>query len=76
VESVTIITKVLGSNPAHGEVYLIQHYVIKFISNLRQIGGFLHPQKKCLCHDIAEISLKVALHPITLIQLESLCSTF
>ena len=26
---------------AHGEVYLIQHYVIKFVSDLRQVRGFL-----------------------------------
>jgi hypothetical protein len=28
-------------NPAHGVVYLIQHYVIKFVSefDLRQVGG-------------------------------------
>ena len=25
----------------HGEVYLIQHYVIKFVSDLRQVDGFL-----------------------------------
>jgi hypothetical protein len=25
-----------------GEVYLIQHYVIKFVSDLRQVGGFLY----------------------------------
>jgi hypothetical protein len=24
----------------HGEVYSIQHYVIKFVSDLRQVGGF------------------------------------
>jgi len=24
-----------------GNVYSIQHYVIKFVSNLRQVGGFL-----------------------------------
>jgi hypothetical protein len=36
-----ITTYVVGSNPAHSEVYSIQHYVIKFISNLRQVGGFL-----------------------------------
>ena len=24
-----------------GEVYLLQHYVIKFVSDLRQVGGFL-----------------------------------
>ena len=41
VESVPSTTKVLNSNPAHGEVYLIQHYVIKFVSYLRQVGGWL-----------------------------------
>ena len=29
------------SNPIHGKVYSIQHYVIKFVSDLRQVGGFL-----------------------------------
>jgi len=29
-----ITTKVLSSNPVHGEVYSIQHYVIKFVSDL------------------------------------------
>ena len=32
---------VVSSNPVHGEVYSIQHHVIKIISNLRQVGGFL-----------------------------------
>ena len=27
--------------PRSGEVYLIQHYVIKFVSDLQQVGGFL-----------------------------------
>ena len=31
----------VSSNPVHGEVYSIQHYVIKSISDLRQVGGFL-----------------------------------
>jgi hypothetical protein len=34
-------TKVVSSNPAHGEVYSIQHYVIKFVSDLQQVSGFL-----------------------------------
>ena len=34
-------TKVVTSNPAHDEVYSIQHYVIKFVSDSRQVGGFL-----------------------------------
>jgi hypothetical protein len=38
---VPITTKVVSSNPVHGEVYSIQHYVIKFVSDLRQVGGLL-----------------------------------
>jgi hypothetical protein len=41
VQSVPITTKVVSSNPIHGEVYSIQHYVIKFVSDLQQVGGFL-----------------------------------
>ena len=41
VQSVPITTKVMSSNPVHDDVYLIQHYVIKFVSELRQVGGFL-----------------------------------
>jgi hypothetical protein len=31
----------MRSYPVHGEMYLIQHDVIKFISDLRQAGGLL-----------------------------------
>ena len=63
VQSVPITTKVVSSNPVHGEVYSIQHYVIKFVSELRQAGGFLRvlrfpPPKK------TKILLKVALNTI------------
>ena len=40
VQSVSITTKIISSNPIHNKVYSIQHYVIKFVSDLRQIGGF------------------------------------
>jgi hypothetical protein len=33
--------KVVSSIPDHGKMYSIQHYVIKLVSDLRQIGGFL-----------------------------------
>jgi len=33
--------QVVRSNPAHGEVYSIQHYMIKFVCDLRQVGRFL-----------------------------------
>jgi hypothetical protein len=36
-----ITTNVVSSNSAHGEVYSIQHYLIKFASDLWQVGGFL-----------------------------------
>ena len=41
VQSMSITTKIVSSNPIHGEVYSIQHYMIKFVSDLRQVGGFL-----------------------------------
>jgi hypothetical protein len=41
VQSVFITTKVVNPNPVHVEVYLIQHYLIKFVSDLQQVGGFL-----------------------------------
>ena len=36
-----ITTKIVTSNPDHGEVYSIQYYLMKFGSDLRQVGGFL-----------------------------------
>jgi hypothetical protein len=41
VQSAPITTSVVSSNPVHGEVYSIQHYVIKFVSNLPQVGDSL-----------------------------------
>ena len=41
VQSMLITTKVVRSNPVQDEVYSIQHYVIKFVSDMRQICGFL-----------------------------------
>ena len=41
MQSVPITTKVVSLKPIHGEVYSIQHYMIKFVSNLQQVGGFL-----------------------------------
>jgi len=36
-----LIIKVVSSNPTHGVVYSIQHYVINFVSDLWQVDGFL-----------------------------------
>ena len=41
MQSVPISNKNLSLNPAHDEVYLIQKCVIKFVSDLWQVGGFL-----------------------------------
>jgi hypothetical protein len=41
MQAVHITTNVVSSNPAHGEMYSLQRYVIKFVSDLRQVGGFL-----------------------------------
>ena len=54
-----------------GEVYSIQHYVIKFVSDLRQVGFFspsapVSSTNKTDRRDIAEILLKVALNIITI----------
>jgi hypothetical protein len=70
MQSVPITTDVVSSNLYQGEVH-VQHYVIKFVSDLRQVGGFLqvlrfHPgppvssTNKTYRRDIAEILLKVA----------------
>jgi hypothetical protein len=39
-------TKVVSLNPARGEVYMIQHYVIKVVSDLQQahlLGEVMYP---------------------------------
>ena len=62
------ITSNESSNPVNGEVYLIQHYVIKCVSDLRQVGGFLQvlfpSTNKTDPHNITEILLKVVLKTI------------
>ena len=65
--TVPITTKVVSSNPIHGEVYSLQHYVIKLVSDLRQVCGFLRVHtvsstNKIDRHNITEILLKVALN--------------
>ena len=40
VQSVPITTIVVSSHPDHCQVYLKQHYVIKFVSDLQQVDGF------------------------------------
>jgi hypothetical protein len=41
VQSVSITTKVVSSNPVNDGMYSIQLYVINVISDLRKVGGIL-----------------------------------
>ena len=41
VQSVPITTKVVSLNPIDGNVYSIQHFLIKFVSDLLQVSYFL-----------------------------------
>jgi hypothetical protein len=73
MQSMSITTKAVSSNPVHGEVYSIQYCVIKFVSDLRQFGGFhrvfrfpLPIKLAATKYRVAEILLKVALNIITL----------
>ena len=70
MRSIHITTNVVRSNPAHGEVYAIQHYVIKMASDLRGQWFSLSPPdsstNKSDRHDITEILLKMVLNTITL----------
>jgi hypothetical protein len=53
---VPVTTNDVSSNPAHGEVYSIQHYVIKFVSDLGEVGVFF------ICkEEINKPSIKVAI---------------
>ena len=65
MQSVPITSKVASWNPADGEVYSIQHYVIKFVSDLRQVLQF-PLQIKLTATYLTEMLLKVALNTITL----------
>jgi hypothetical protein len=58
--------KVGSSNPAHGKVYSIQYYVIKFVSDLWQVNGFfpgsqVSSTNKTDYHGITDILSKVAI---------------
>ena len=71
MQLVPVTTKFMSSYTARGEMYLIQQYVIKFVSYLRQVWWFfpstpVSSTNKTDRHDIAEILLKVALNTITL----------
>ena len=60
------------SNPAHDEVYSIQHFVSLSVVGGSCLGTLVYSStNKTDTHDITEILLKVALNTITLTQLYS-----
>ena len=63
MSSVPITTNVVSLDSAHGEVYSIQYYVIKLVSDFRQVSDFLRvllfPPPIKLIATIYEILLKV-----------------
>jgi hypothetical protein len=62
MQSVLITTNVASSNPANGEVCTMQHYVIKFVNDIRQV--VVPPQAEH--HDITELLKNVTLKAISL----------
>ena len=66
-----ITIKVVSPNPAHGRVYSIQLYVIKFVSDFWQVVGFptstlVSSTNKTDSNNIARILFKVVLSTIAL----------
>ena len=51
MQSVSITTNVVSSYPDHGDVYSIQHYLITFVNDLWQVGGFLYTT---LCDNVCQ----------------------
>jgi hypothetical protein len=64
-----ITTKIVSSNPAQARCTRLQHYALKFVSDFRQVCGFLGVLRFSFtsntdCHHITEILLKVVLNTI------------
>ena len=77
MQSVSTTVNTMSSKPVHGEVYSIQHYEIKFVSDSRQVGGFspgtpVSSVNETGRHDITEIFLELALNTITLTKLSNI----
>jgi hypothetical protein len=61
----TFLLEDVSSNPVHGEVYSIQHYMIKFATGRWFSPGTpVSSTNKTDLHDITEVLLKVALNTI------------
>jgi hypothetical protein len=50
------ISLLVSSNPSHGEVYSIQHYVINFVSDLQQFGDFCRVPCEIIIYSIISLN--------------------
>ena len=71
IQPVHITINVVRYNSAHGVVFSIQHCVLRFISDMRQVGDFLRillfpPPIKLTGLNIFVILLNVVLNTITI----------
>jgi hypothetical protein len=71
VQSASITTKIVSSNTAHGDVYSIQHYVIKFVCDLLQ---FPPPIKLTTTENSVESGIKHHILYLTLTLQERVCN--
>jgi hypothetical protein len=63
VQSVPITTKVVSSNLVHDEVYSVQDYVIKLVSDLRQVSVFSFlPHSPCLWNILGTFCVNLKRH--------------
>jgi len=89
VQSVPITTKVVSSNAFHGEVYSIQHYVIKCVNDLRQVvfsrfslqnwaprynWNIVESGRSCIC--VSEIPLCASVYLISWLDLGSVLTVW
>jgi hypothetical protein len=76
VYNILFSTKILSLNPAYGEVFSIQHYVIKFVCDLLAAGRLFSRRtpvsstNKTDRRDKTEILLKVVLNTINQTNIE------
>ena len=56
-------------NPIHSQMYSIQHDVIKFVSDLRQVGGFLRLPSPI------KLTVKVCFKILRHVELSSMCGS-
>jgi len=59
VQSEPITTKVVSSNPVHGEVYSIKHYAIKFVSDLSVVYSINKTDRQEITEILLDFELSI-----------------